>query len=683
MPGIPLQLQVFSALLGNEESVHSINLPNLFSSGGCKNIWIDKYGRATKIDGYTKQNSSAYTMHTGGAASMVRGLFPYRNTSSGTISRQLLVVFDDNTGSHYDVVVSSDDGVTFTFLSDFGAGMNGTIPIFAQFGQITYLVNGKVSPKQWDGTTFSTAGKTQSPVPTATDSGSTGQLFGHYNYKLVSINSDSSRAYASLLSNTLPIAGRQVSLTWSADPDGTKKGYELYRTTGSGQIMYLVTFINGVGSTSYTDNISDYTILQNSTLPVYGDPPPTTYYAIPHKQRMWWLRTDANPTRGYYSDPGLADSVYQVANFLDFSDTDTVGDTITGGIGNFEGLLLVSTERAIWRVSGTGQVINNVPDWQKTRSNAQTGSVSMRSAVRVPAGAKYSDELANVVSTNQVMAAYFTPVGDIRLFDGDNDRIISLPVKTTLSTFNYQYRAKIFAVTDEVRAEITWVFPAGISSEPSLAVTWNYRWGTWSTRNWVFGHAIECDTSTVASEILAGEPQTTTGGFVYKAWNGNSFAGANINAQWMSKTIYGVNQRFGDGVQTYGQQLISHQKRWRWMDLLLATMQNAPLTVEWLKGNTSDTAASVGNTTVSSAGQTLITSQGSTILTSQGSSIVVATASSIVRTILHGSNGRYMHDTGLRLRISDNATNGAWSIEGLNLAFQVIPGLQRRMELGD
>src|SRR5258705_544970 len=147
--------------------------------------------------------------------------------------------------------------------------------------------------------------------------------------------------------------------------------------------MFLVQFVNGVATTSFTDNVSDYTILQNQTLPVYGDPPPTCYFAVPHKQRMWWLRTDANPTRGYYSDPGEAESVYTVANFLDFSDTDTVGDNITGGVGNFQGMLIVLTERAVWRVSGTGQVINNVPDWNRSRSNAQTGCVSMRSAVRV------------------------------------------------------------------------------------------------------------------------------------------------------------------------------------------------------------------------------------------------------------------------------------------------------------
>ncbi|NBU38853.1 MAG: hypothetical protein EBS32_11590, partial [Actinobacteria bacterium] len=134
----------------------------------------------------------------------------------------------------------------------------------------------------------------------------------------------------------------------------------------------------------HTDNTSDITILENRVLEEHGDAPPTTYFAEPHKQRMWYLRTDTNPTRGYFSDPGDPESVYTGASYLDFSDAETVGDVITGGIGNYEGSLVVFTERAIWTISGTGQVIGNIVDWTRTRTNAQTGCVHHRTAVRVP-----------------------------------------------------------------------------------------------------------------------------------------------------------------------------------------------------------------------------------------------------------------------------------------------------------
>jgi hypothetical protein len=34
----------------------------------------------------------------------------------------------------------------------------------------------------------------------------------------------------------------------------------------------------------------------------------------------------------------------------------------------------------------------------------------------------------------------------------------------------------------------------------------------------------------------------------------------------------------------------------------------------------------------------------------------------------------------MRLRVYDNATNGSWSLEAMNLAYQLLPGLERRMQ---
>lgn len=673
MPAIPLQVQTFSILAGANESIDSINLSNMASTGGVSNVWMDKYGRATRILGYTAVNT-AYRSHTGSNATQGRGLFQYRTIASG-ITRQILSVWDDGS-THYDIAYSNDNGVTNTYLTDLGATSVGAVPIFAQFGNVAYLTNGKATPQQYDGTTMQAAGKTQSPTP-ASAAGSAGNLQGVYIYKLVSINADKSRQYASAASAALTVTNSQISVTWTADTDVTKVGYELYRTTGSGSVLYLVAYIDGRTTVAYTDNILDLTILQNPTCPVYGDPPPTTYFCVPHKQRMWWLRSDTYPTRGYYSDPGLADSVYQAINFIDFSDSNWFGDLITGGIGDFNGMLVVGTQRSLWRVSGTGQVISNAVDWQKTRSNAQTGWVSQRSVVRVPTGAKYVDAEGTLKTLNANMLAYFTPVEDIRVFDGDNDEVISLPKKTTLSTVNHTYQHKTWAVHDTFRSEITWVYPDGVSTECNAAVTWNYRWGTWYDRTWPFAHAIEPEDLTGTNNLLAQSPSSATGGYIYKLWNGNSFAGANITAQWMTKTIYGLNMKFGDGIQLYQNPLMSHEKRWRWCDLLVVNT-GGDFTVEWLPGDVEDDATSFGSATVDPSQTGIFSSAMSSILSGSGSTITISGLSTTTRVILN--QGRYLHSLGMRLRISDTSTSSPWSLEGINVAFQVLPGLQRRMQ---
>ena len=79
--GYPIQTQVFSVFLGTQEGIHSVALPAIYSSSGSRNLWIDKLGRAKKILGYSKQNSSAVTTNTGGSATRIRALRAYRKIS--------------------------------------------------------------------------------------------------------------------------------------------------------------------------------------------------------------------------------------------------------------------------------------------------------------------------------------------------------------------------------------------------------------------------------------------------------------------------------------------------------------------------------------------------------------------------------------------------------------------------
>lgn len=667
---IPLQIQLFDAFLGGQEGIHSVILPDIFSSGGSKNLYLDKFGRAKKISGYAKQNSSPVTTNTGGNATRVRGLFQYKQQSGGSTTRRLLGVFDDGT-AHWDLKYSTDTGVNWTHLYDGGSGSNGHIPSFSQFGDTVYIANGSVAPRQLTATSISAAGATQSPTPTAAASASAGVLLGTYSYKLLSLVSGIRQA-GSAASTAVSVQSKQMSLTWTADANVSVTGYELYRTSGTGSVFYFVAYIDGRGTVAYTDNTDDLTVLQNRVLEEHGDPPPSgAYFCVSHKQRMWWLRTDTYPTRGWFSDPALPASVLTAYNYIDFSDSETVGDVLTGGMGNFEGQLIVFSERAIWAVSGTGQVIGNILDWTRIRTNAQTGSVSWRTAVRIPAGSKYTDQNGKMQVTSVVTIAYLTPLNDIRIFDGDNDVIISNPMRTTLSAANYAARAKSHALHDATRAEVVFLFASGSNTEPSTAIVWNYKFGVWYNREWAFASAVDADDSTHASVLLAGEPSTSVGGYVYQLWSGNSFNGSAFTTQWMTKTLYGVNEK--------GQPSLSHEKRWRWADFLFETEQSVSLLVEWLSGNTPDTASAAGSTTITPSASHLLTADGSRIVSTSGDPLAVSSATTTARALLKDSMGNYLHDTGCRLRISDAAANGSWSLEGMNLAYQIIPGLERRM----
>lgn len=667
---VPIQTQLFDAFLGTQEGIHSVILPDIFSSGGSKNVYIDKFARVSQIGGYTKVNAAAYTTNVGASAAMVRALIPYRSTGGGAFARKLIYVLDDQT-NEWEIWASSDGGATGSFLYDAGAGSVGQVPDAAQFGDNLYITNGKVAPRIYNGTAILATGLLQSPTVTATDSGVSGNLKGNYKYKLVSTIAGARQA-GSTPSTSLLLVDKQGSLSWTADADVTVDGYEVYRTTGTGTIYYYLTTISGRLTVAYTDNISDTTLLEQRILEEHGDNPPVAYFCEPHKQRMWWLRTDASPTIAYWSDPGEPESVYALNN-LDFSDSETVGDVITGALGNYEGLLVVFTEKALWTVSGTGAVIGDFPDWSKQRTNAQTGCVTHRSAVRIPAGAKYTDSQGKDQLTSVTSIAYFTPLGDIRIFDGDNDLIVSYPVLDTLRSFNYAQRAKIHAIIDSANDQAIWFVPTGAAGEPDVCVSWNYRHGVWYVwRTMPFSSSCDLDSSSDASTLLVGESLTTKGAYIYSFLNGNSFDGSNIEAIWMTKTLSGVTQD--------GQPAISNTKRWRWADLLFRISQDVDITIGWMQGNSPDTASVIASITVSPDAQLLMTADGSLILAADGSSILLSSESAQAQALLQTATGDYLHDEGIRLRVGTNGTAGGWSLEAMQLAYQILPGLKRRFQ---
>jgi hypothetical protein len=664
---IPLQIQLFDAFMGSQEGIHSIILPDIFSSGGSKNVFVDKFARVMQIEGYSKQNASAYTTNTGATAAMIRSLIPYKGTAGGSTTRKLLFVLDDGV-NEWEIWVSSDNGATATFLTDRTSPI-GIPADFAQFQDTLYITNGKVSANKYDGTTMSTVGLTQSPTITSAESATSGNLLGNYRYKLVSTIAGV-RQNGSAASTSLLVSNKRIDLDWTADANTSVDGYEIYRTTGNGTTYYYLTSIDGRTTIEYTDNTSDILLLEQRILEEHGDAPPVAYYCEPHKSRMWWLRTDANPTRAYWSDPGDPESVYS-ENYLDFSDSETVGDVCTGAMGNYEGLLVVFTEKAVWTVSGTGAVIGDIVDFTKTRTNTGIGSVSHRAAVRIPAGSKYSDQTGQLQTIPVSALAYFTPLGDIRVFDGDNDLIVSHPVKDTLRTFNYAQRAKIHAVIDSQNDQAIWFFPTGSNGEPNKCAVWNYRYGIfyiWETMP--FSCVCEVDTADSAALLLTGQSTPATGGFIYTFLNGSSFDGSNIEAQWMTKTLYGVNEE--------GQPAVSNTKRWRWIDVLFRIAANVDINVEWLQGGAPNDATAIANVVISPDAETLMTADASVILTADGSSISLAAETAQKKALLQTAIGDYLHDEGVRLRIKTNSTAGAWALEAFQLAYQILPGMKRR-----
>lgn len=662
----PLRIQLIDAFQGTAQGQHSIILPDIFSSGGSVNVYMDKWARVRRILGYTAQGA-AVTTQGGGSATRIRNLFPYRNTASGTFVRQMLGAFDDAT-NEFEIWYSTNEGVTWTFIQDFGAGSIGSICDFAQFGTELYITNGIVAPRMWNGTSIVTAGSTQLAAPTVAANG-TGVKFGSYRVKIVPRKSDGTRKAGSVTSASISLEGEAVDVTWVADADTDVVGYEEYSTTGTGDVFYFSNYIDGRLVVTVTDNNEDLLILENRTLEEHGDAPPTAYLCQAHKQRMWYLRTTARPQRGSYSDAGDPDSVY-AENYIEFQDAETQGDLITGAVGNFEGMLVVFQERSVWTVSGTGQIIGNTTDFNRTRTNAQTGSVSNRAIVRLPAGARYTDQTGKTQTTATVTLAYFTPLQDIRLFDGDNDIIISHAVCDLVATLNYAQRQKVHLLHDTHRNEVAWMFPADSNSEPSVAVVWNYRWGVWYERGWTFASAVELETSTEADVHIGGSSSLVTGGIAYELWDSNTFNGVGFTAQFMTKTLYGILENT--------QPAPVYQKRWRWMDVLFRTDQDVDITVEWLQGDTPDNADAVGSVTISPGTDELASSDGDIILTANGDEINVALETSQMRARFADANGRYLHDSGIRLRIGDSVSTGSWSMEALTLAYQILPGLQRR-----
>ena len=186
--------------------------------------------------------------------------------------------------------------------------------------------------------------------------------------------------------------------------------------------------------------------------------------------------------------------------------------------------------------------------------------------------------------------------------------------------------------------------------------------------------ATSVDTSSDTQVLIAGEAQTGKGGFAYKFFSGDSFDGDDIAARWITKVLYGSDNT--DSTAS----LMAFVKRYRWLDIIAEADADVTLTIEWMSGSASDDAVSRGaaSRALTPIGLQLITDDGNGIDTSDGSNITVPFESVQKIVNMEGTNGDYIQDVGCRIRISDDAANGSWSLEGMTLGYQVLPGAIRR-----
>jgi len=649
------QSLLLSAFLGDNQGQSVLQLAEFYSSGGSVNLYIDKIGQIRTVDGWLRQNAAAYTTETGGTASKIPGMYLYRKIAGGTTTRQLLFVLDDGV-NEWELHYSTDLGATKTFIADLGSGSVGRIPDFATFGDQLYIANGVIQPRYWDGTALANTGVTQLGAPTLTDAGAGALNGAGYKYRLVPIRANKERKPGSSPSAALDVQNRRITVSWTADTDVTVVGYELYRTTGSGLDFYLVSYIDGRTTATYVgDTLPDKDLITRPALSViasHGDPPPEgIYFCVPHKGRMWWGRTDTDPRRWYWSDPGDADSVYTDRSYLDLTDSKSLGDVSTGGTGDFENMLVLWCLNSVWTVSGTGIIVGSEIDWRKRRQNCDTGTVSHRTAVRVPKGAVYTDQEGRLQRVERSSLARLTPQKDLRLFDGQGDTIFSFAKQDTLARLNTTHQTKSYAYHDEAHKMFVWVFPADNDTEPSLSVAWNYAYGTmheWTGTN--FAHVAVAESASAVSVLLAGESRTGTGGFIYKLWTGDNRDGSDITATFMSKPVY-------PPIEPGGTPDLSHEKRLNNLFLLFAKdAVPTSVSVGFLAHDADDTDAVEFDRTVSATTRIKVPCR---------------------QQSTDSNPGQFFHGVGFRVKITSTGTSGPWTLKGIEITYQVLEGQTR------
>lgn len=655
---MPLLSQLIPALLGDAQSQNPLLLSTAYSPGGSLNLWINKLGQILPISGYMRQNAVPHVTDAGSAA-LIRALYQYRKIAGGNTTRQVLLVLDDGV-DEWQLCYSTDLGATCVMVDNLGATVVGRIPDFSTFGDQVFITTGVTLPKMWDGAMLSDVGGVQLASPTLAV-GAAGDPNGTYRVRIVPIKTDGSRKIGSSASAALNVANKQITVNWTADADVTVGGYEVWHTSGSGLDYYLEAYVDGRLTVTYTITLPDWDLITRAVMAVvaaHGDPPPVgVYFCVPHKGRMFWLKTDEFPRRSWWSDPGVPDSVYTERSYTECTDAQSIGDQLVGGTGDYEGMLILWMEKNVWVISGTGTLQNNVIDWRKRRSNANTGTVSVRTVLRVPKGAKYADQDGNVQSTPTNVLAFLTPEKDIRTFDGKSDTIISFSKSDTLKRLNTVNARKSYGYADDAHGMLCWVFPADDETEPSLTVAWNYIYGT--MHEWAgtrFGHVLPTETETENNILLAGDARVVAPmGLIYRLWEGENQDGEPIVATLMTKPLFPpvpVSVIGGSGPD------IGYEKRLDRLNLLFGRQLGlTSIVVSILPYDAGD------DDTPEIIRDPLWATSRLTVPCRQKAG--------------DANPGKYFHGVGWRIKISSTSVGGPWTLMGIEQLYAILQGRTR------
>lgn len=636
-----LQVHPIVSFLGSEEGINQVIVPEVYSPSDSINVRSDKYGRLRRILG-AEVLSPPLLSEINAAPTFSLGLFSYHQGSAAT--GQLILAIDD--GNDVELWRASSPFTSWTFIDDI-VGAASFFPVdFAQYGTTLFITAAGAAVKKWDGTTLSNAGLTQSPQPTATPSAAGTNLNGTYRWKLVSMIGDV-RQQGSLASTADQFENEQCALSWTADANTNVTGYELYRTTGTGGFFYFVAAIDGRTTVAYTDNTADRVILANRALTEQGDAPPSgAVYVEMHKERAWFARTGAFPYRAWWSDAGRPESVGTL-NYLDF-EGEAGGQPLVGMTAPYEGKIVFWTESGIWTVSGTGAIIDGVVDFYKRQTASGVGAVSHRTVLAIPVGSVYRDSTGSVRKTEKVVLAFQSSLGDIRIFNGETDTLISSPIETptTITPFSH-------ALNDEVHGLAIWWMLNDAATEVGVCIVWDYRHGVMT--KW---DVFPATASAVVTPAL-GSPYTVVGSglarylanqgaIVSKILTGHVTAeGDPIQARWASNTIYG---RLGEDTKGAEMPLPAFHltKRLRWAEVV---METNPLVIAEVGAYRANQAAD-GSQPAFSEKQVVLddTTKRST---QQKVQLVDAT-------------GRFMHDDGIRLSVQDDLLSYEYLTPGVH-----------------
>ena len=149
-----------------------------------------------------------------------------------------------------------------------------------------------------------------------------------------------------------------------------------------------------------------------------------------------------------------------------------------------------------------------------------------------------------------------------------------------------------------------------------------------------------------------------------------------------TQSFYGLGNTFrNDGISAAA--LLQYQKRWRWVEFLILLSGPITFTLEWWPGESAIGDQAYGRlTNVVATSVNVYDAGGNALRDAAGNQITAPNLRGVIRAKLLPLPSstyaeRYMHSRGIRLRLSATSSTHTWSLAGMLLAYQLLPGLKR------